>query len=247
MQDTWAGPQPVTCNRKSKKGTGHEGESRLGENVVSWRNEKRRQAGILSGKPKGWGPLEGNPEPPLSLSDMIFFIVSNLRLLGSLVLTCYMPCSIHQVLSPDGSHHKFKSTWIVGDGVGVIRGKRSERLFASTSCIFLPHSSYLGKLAQIHGDRFTLNCLTAGVKDNFTLVKSYWYERRSADADVGEGSLWHSSASLWVQGLPSLCGTLPFALDLLLKPQAREQGVPIEETLLLRTVFDLYWFRFGAT
>lgn len=59
---------------------------------------------------------------------------------------------------------------------GECRGKTSERQFESTSCIFLPHSSNLGKLAQINGDCFALKCLIAGERDNSSLVKSYWYE-----------------------------------------------------------------------
>ena len=61
---------------------------------------------------------------------------------------------------------------------------------------FQPHSSNLGKLAQINGDCFALKCLIAGVKDNSSLVKSYWYEGQAMQ--------------MWVMGF---CDSLPSGTD----------------------------------
>lgn len=53
------------------------------------------------------------------------------------------------------------------DSRGRGRGD-SRKKIRKTICVhvihFSAHSSYLGKLAQIYGDRFTLKCSTAGVK-----------------------------------------------------------------------------------
>lgn len=88
---------------------------------------------------------------------------------------------------------------------GECRGKRSERLFESTSYISLPHLSNLGKLAQINGNCFALKCLIAGMKDNFSLVKSYWYEGQPMQMWVMD--LCDSLESRWLQGFPSPGGT----------------------------------------